>query len=113
MRGSTRIAPPVGRVNSLECFKFPVESGLSLFSFLFEPFDTFCQLRQARRPGELLLEFLERPRGSPPNDLSATNRFPRQNAGLRTNHRTIFDQAMIAQPRLAPKGHILPNHRRS
>src|ERR1019366_6809313 len=63
-----------------------------------EPLDPLRQLWQAAKPGKLLLEFTERPRGRAPDNLPASHDLPRQDSCLR------------AKPGLTTKGHILSNH---
>ena len=75
-----------------------------------QPLNPFRQLRQAAKPGELLLEFIERPCGSAPDNLPASHNFPGRDSRLRPNHGVVFDLAMIGNPDLPADGHILSNY---
>src|SRR5579863_2189436 len=77
-----------------------------------QPLDAFRQLWQAAKPGKLLLEFIERPCRSPPDDLCASHGFPRRNSCLRPNHGTVFNFTMIGNPDLTAESHVASNHRR-
>src|ERR1700730_4933620 len=82
---------------------------LAVFGLFFEPGDSIRQFGQASRPGKLLLKFLQRPRGSPPNNLTAANRLTGKNSGLPANPRTVFDDAAFRQSRLPAKSYITAN----
>ena len=75
-----------------------------------EPLDPFRQFGQAAKPGELLLEFIQRPCGCAPDDLSASHNFAGRDSSLRPNHGVIFDLAVIGNPDLTADGYILSNY---
>src|ERR1700722_50247 len=78
----------------------------------FEPLDTFRQLRQAAKPGKLLLKFFKGPSRSAPDDLPASHDLAGGNPSLRPDDRAVFDSAVVGDPDLSTNGHIPPNYGR-
>src|SRR5579864_1378498 len=104
---STGIANLVNPEDSLFGFNDSCPSFAFCWAPALEPLDPFCQLGQAAKPGELLLEFIERPCGCAPDNLPAAHNLAGRDSCLRPNHGVVFDLAVIGNPDLATDGHIL------
>ena len=75
--------------------------------------NTLGEVRQAREPGVLLLELLQRARRRPPHRLPAADRFAGRDAGLRTNDCAVFNFAVVRDSHLTTYNHARADRART
>src|SRR5437016_7087004 len=103
-----RVCPPttISRHWAGDFLSFPAK--LFLYSF-----DARGQFRKPAIPGEQLFEFFQRTSRCSPNGLSAANGFSSEHAALPADHRTVFQLAVLAKPRLPAHRHALSKYARA
>src|SRR5208283_6123716 len=71
-------------------------------------FDAFRQLRQPRKPPQLLLELVHRPRRRSPNGLPAANDLAVENPRLPPGNHVVFQRAVFPHAHLSAADHMMP-----